>query len=214
MKYKLAIFDLDGTILNTLDDLTDSTNYALRTNALPERTQNEVRKFVGNGIYRLLERAVPEGTPKELVDKVFITFTEYYKDHCKDKTCAYDGIHELLQMLRDKGMKIAVVSNKADYAVQILCQDYFPGLFDFTVGEKEGIRRKPYPDSVLAVLNQFHMNRTEAVYIGDSEVDYETSKNAGLDVIMVGYGFRDEKFLREQGASIVIHKPLDMMDYV
>ena len=133
MKYKLAIFDMDGTILNTLEALADSMNYALKIHGMPERTIDEVRRFVGNGIRKLVERAVPEDTPLADVDRVFETFTVYYKDHCAIKTRPYDGILEVLKQLKDMGVKMAVVSNKADFAVQSLCQDYFPGLFDFAV---------------------------------------------------------------------------------
>lgn len=211
MKYKLVIFDLDGTILNTIEDLADSTNFALRTHNMPERTLEEVRSFVGNGIRKLMERAVPQNTPEEKIDQVHQTFTEHYKVHCADKTGPYDGIMEVIKSLREQGIYTAVVSNKADYAVQSLCQDFFPGLFDYTVGEREGIRRKPYPDSVLAVLEKFNLSKEDAVYIGDSEVDYQTSVNAKMDVIMVGWGFREEAYLKECGAKFVIHTPEEIL---
>lgn len=207
MNYKLAIFDLDGTILNTLEDLADSTNYALSVNGMPERTIDEVRRFVGNGIHKLIERAVPQGSTEEQVEQVFVTFKEYYKDHCAVKTRPYDGIMELLKTLKENGTLTAVVSNKGDFAVQILCKDYFPGLFDFAVGERAGIRRKPAPDSVLAVLEQFQIPKEEAVYIGDSEVDIQTAKNAGMKEIAVTWGFRPEKFLKENGADCIVHTP-------
>lgn len=214
MKYKLAIFDMDGTILNTLEDLADSMNYALKIHGMPERTIDEVRKFVGNGIRKLVERAVPEDTPLADVDRVFETFTVYYKDHCAIKTRPYDGILEVLKQLKDMGVKMAVVSNKADFAVQSLCQDYFPGLFDFAVGDREGQRRKPAPDSVNAVLEKFAMDRKDAVYIGDSDVDFETSQNANMDVIMVGWGFRDEDFILSKGAKFVIHQPEEILSRI
>lgn len=161
MKYKIVVFDLDGTILNTLEDLADSTNYALSVFDMPERTIEEIRHFVGNGIRKLMERAVPQGTPESMIVKVHETFTEHYKNHCADKTRPYDGIKELIENIRNAGVYTAVVSNKADYGVQILCKDYFPGLFDYAVGEREGIRRKPYPDSVNEVLRQFDVDRTQ-----------------------------------------------------
>ena len=175
MKYIIAIFDLDGTILNTLEDLADSTNYALKTYGYPERTMDEVRQFVGNGIRKLMERAVPEGTPVEEIDRVHETFTAHYKVHCADKTRPYDGIMELLQNLKKDGCKLAVVSNKADYGVQELCKQYFDGVFDFAVGEREGIRKKPAPDSVNEVLKTLGCSRDRAVYIGDSDVDIQTA---------------------------------------
>lgn len=214
MKYKLAIFDMDGTILDTLEDLADSTNYALRINGMPERTIDEVRRFVGNGIGKLIERAVADGATKEDIDRVFNTFTAYYKEHCADKTKAYDGITDTIKELRNMGVKTAVVSNKADFGVQKLCEDYFDGLFDIAVGERRGIKRKPYPDSVFEVLKQLNISKEDAVYIGDSDVDYNTSVNAGIDVIMVGWGFRDEEFLKECGAKFVIKSPSEIIRHI
>lgn len=213
MQYKLAIFDMDGTILNTIDDLADSVNFALREHHMPERTLKEVLRFVGNGIRRLIEQAVPEGTSIADIDAVHETFTGYYKVHCADKTRAYDGIPELLRELRARGIKTAVVSNKADYGVQALCKDYFDGLFDYAVGEREGLRRKPYPDSVLEVLKHFGLTKEEAVYIGDSEVDYQTAINSEMDMIMVGWGFREEAMILELGAPFVIHEPSEVLKH-
>lgn len=213
MKYKLAVFDMDGTILNTLEDLTDSTNYALGQYDMPERTIDEVRHFVGNGIRKLIERAVPEGTPVEVVDEVFKTFHGYYKDHCAIKTRPYDGIKEVILKLKDMGVHTAVVSNKADYAVKELCDDYFPGLFEFSVGDKEGQRGKPYPDSVIAVLDRFGTDKKDAVYIGDSEVDLQTARNSEMDVIMVGWGFRKEEYIMSLGAPFVIHSPEEILEH-
>ena len=211
MRYKLAIFDLDGTILNTLEDLADSTNYALAAADMPERTIDEVRQFVGNGIHKLIERAVAPGSSDKQIEQVFTIFKAYYKDHCAVKTRPYDGIMELIHVLREKGILTAVVSNKGDFAVQILCEDYFPGMFDFAVGEREGIRRKPAPDSVLAVLEKFQINKEEAVYIGDSEVDIQTAVNAGMKEIAVTWGFRPETFLKENGADCIVHTPEELL---
>lgn len=214
MKYKLAIFDMDGTILNTLDDLADSMNHCLRVHGLAERSLQEIRTFLGNGIHWLVECSVPDGTDAETLEKVYQTFLVYYKDHCAMKTRPYEGIPEVLQSLRRAGVLTAVVSNKADYAVKILCEDYFKGMLDFSVGELEGRRRKPYPDSVNAVLERFGTAKEDAVYIGDSEVDFQTAQNAGLDVIMVGWGFRDEDFLKAQGAESVIHDPAEILKLI
>ena len=214
MRYKLAVFDMDGTILNTLEDLADSTNYALKANGLPERTIDEVRRFVGNGIRLLIERAVPTDTDKKLTDKVFDTFKEYYKTHCAVKTRPHDGIKDVLLELRKAGCLTAVVSNKADFAVQDLCKDYFDNLFDFAIGEREGIKKKPAPDSVFEVLSKLNVEKDNAVYIGDSDVDFATSVNAGMDVIMVGWGFRDEEFLREKGAKRIIKQPSEILDII
>ena len=214
MKYTIAIFDLDGTILNTLEDLADSTNYALKTCGYPERTMDEVRQFVGNGIRKLMERAVPEGTPVEEIDRVHETFTAHYKVHCADKTRPYDGIMELLQNLKKEGCKLAVVSNKADYGVQELCKQYFDGVFDFAVGEREGIRKKPAPDSVNEVLKTLGCSRDRAVYIGDSDVDIQTAANAQMDHIIVEWGFRDVPFLIAKGAKVLVEKPEEILEIV
>lgn len=214
MRYMIAIFDLDGTILNTLEDLADSTNYALKTCGYPERTMDEVRQFVGNGIRKLMERAVPEGTPVEEIDRVHETFTAHYKVHCADKTRPYDGIMELLQNLKKDGCKLAVVSNKADYGVQELCKQYFDGIFDFAVGEREGIRKKPAPDSVNEVLKTLGCSRDRAVYIGDSDVDIQTAANAQMDHIIVEWGFRDVPFLIAKGAKVLVEKPEEILEIV
>lgn len=210
MEYKLIIFDLDGTILNTLDDLADSLNYALQNNGMPKRSREEVRRFVGNGIQKLIERAVFEDTSEEDRKNVLECFKEHYKVHCADKTRPYDGIKEQIMMLRQSGCKTAVISNKADFAVQSLCQDYFPKLFDYVVGEREGIRRKPWPDSVLEVLEKLGIKKEEALYVGDSEVDIQTAQNAGIDFVAVSWGFRDENFLKEQGAQKIVAVPSEL----
>lgn len=208
--YKLAVFDMDGTILDTLEDLKDSTNFALEKCGYPTRSYDEVRRFVGNGIRKLIERAVPEGLTTEQIDRVHEVFTEHYKVHCADKTKAYDGIKPLLEKLRASGVKTAVVSNKADYGVQELCKEYFDGLFDYAVGEREGIRRKPAPDAVNEALRVLGIDKSEAVYIGDSDVDFETAKNAELPCISVLWGFRDEEFLREKGATLFVRDPAEI----
>lgn len=214
MKYDIAIFDLDGTILDTLEDLADSVNYILGKYEMPTRTIDEVRNFVGNGIRKLIERAAQAGTTEEKIDKMFADFNEYYKLHCSDKTCAYEGIKDAIVKLREAGLKTAVVSNKADYGVQQLCKEYFEGLFDYAVGEKVGINRKPAPDSVLNVLDKFGIQANAAVYIGDSDVDYNTSINAGTDCIMVTWGFRNEQFLRTLGAKVFAHNPNQLYDMI
>lgn len=213
MKYQLAIFDLDGTLLNTLEDLADSVNYVMRCFGYPERTLAEVRNFVGNGIRKLLERSAPENTTAEEIDRLFEQFTAYYKEHCADKTRPYEGIPELLQTLREKGVKIAVVSNKADFAVKALCEQYFPGLLDEAVGERAGIARKPAPDTVNEVLKNLQIDKSQAVYIGDSEVDVLTAQNAELDCIAVNWGFRDTQILKEAGAEIIVSTPETIADY-
>ena len=201
MSYKLAIFDLDGTILDTIDDLADSVNHALNENSLPARTVAEVRSFVGNGIRSLIERSVPSGTDIAVTDAVFNEFREYYKTHNAIKTRPYDGICEMLRSLKSNGATLAVLSNKADFAVQTLVEMYFPSIFDYVAGEKVGVPRKPAPDAVNAILAELDFARGEAVYIGDSEVDIKTAANAGMNCISVTWGFRDETKLSAAGAS-------------
>jgi len=207
MNYQLAIFDLDGTILDTLEDLTNSVNFALRNNQFEERSIDEVCSFVGNGIRKLIERAVPSGTDIEKVEQVFADFKQYYALHCTDKTKPYEGIMDVIRKLRQAGCKTAVVSNKADSAVGPLCQKFFPEMFDYAVGEREGIQRKPSPDSVLEVLEHLCVEQKDAIYIGDSEVDIQTAKNAGIGCISVTWGFRKERFLAEQGATLFAKVP-------
>ncbi len=212
MKYKLAIFDMDGTILDTLDDLADSLNHILLSENYPTRTIDEVRNFVGNGIRKLIERALPEHTTQKEIQRIFELFLPYYQTHCAIKTKPYDGILSLLEELRAAGIATAVVSNKADTAVQELCQRYFPGLFDFSIGEKMGNKRKPAPDAVYETLDTLHFSKNEAVYIGDSEVDLATAINSGLDCIAVSWGFRSDAFLKDQGADCIVHAPEQILD--
>ena len=214
MKYDLLIFDLDGTILDTLEDLKESTNYALDFHGFPKRTLDEVRRFVGNGIGKLIERAVPSGTPEEETGRVLATFKRHYGEHCADHTKPYEKIPAFLKVVREKGCQTAVVSNKADFAVQALCEQYFPGMFDFVVGEREGIRRKPCPDSVNEVLKTLGKMKEQAIYVGDSDVDVETAKNAGMPVIGVSWGFRGREFLEKHGATWIADEPEDLWKFI
>ena len=214
MKYQLAIFDLDGTLLDTLEDLADSTNYIMRQFGYPERTLAEVRNFVGNGIRKLLERSAPKDTSSEEIDRMFEQFKAYYGEHCADKTKPYDGILELLEKLREQGVKLAVVSNKADYAVKALCEQYFSGFFDEAVGERTGVARKPAPDTVNEVLKNLQIDKSQAIYIGDSEVDVQTARNAELDCIAVDWGFRDMAVLKEAGAETIVSTPEKLFKYL
>ena len=202
MKYKIAIFDLDGTLLDTLQDLAISTNFALENCGYPQRTLEEVRCFVGNGIEKLIERALPKGTLPNERARVLEVFKTHYARHCEDYTAPYKGITELLDHLIERGISIAVVSNKIDFAVKSLCEKYFGDRITAAVGEREGIRRKPYPDSVLEVLRKANIEPSDAVYIGDSEVDIQTAINAKTDMIIVTWGFRDKNFLAELGVAV------------
>lgn len=211
---KLIIFDLDGTLLDTLADLTSSVNHAMNCLQMPERTKEEVLSFIGNGNRVLMERCVRKGSldrsSEELTDLAVRKFHEYYSRHYADETAAYPGILELLAALKGQGLLLAVVSNKADYAVQDLCRKYFDGIFDFVLGDREGIRRKPSSDPVDLVLQALHLTKEEAVYVGDSEVDIETAANAGLPCISVCWGFRTRKDLISSGASVLISSPKEL----
>lgn len=206
---KIVIFDLDGTLLNTLDDLADSTNFALSKFNYPTRTIEEVRQFVGNGVAKLIERAIPEGKNNPNFEKCLAIFKENYAQNMYNKTAPYNGILDMLANLKSKGLKIAVVSNKFDLAVKELCQKYFNGYIDFAAGENEaaGIKKKPAPDTVLEVLKEFNLKPNEAIYVGDSDVDIMTAKNSEMPCISVTWGFRDEKFLLSYGATILIDSP-------
>ena len=212
MKVNTIIFDLDGTILDTLEDLKNSVNFALSQNNLPERSLAEVRSFVGNGIRLLMERSVPDGTAIDALDKCFADFKAHYKVNSANNTKPYDGIIELLGELRDKGYKLAVVSNKADFAVQTLVSDYFDGIFDYAVGEREGIRRKPSPDSVNSALEYLGADKGNAIYVGDSEVDVETARNSGISCVAVTWGFRDKCVLENLSPEYIIDKPSQLTD--
>lgn len=214
MKYSLAIFDLDGTILDTLQDLADCANVILRRYDMPERTLDEVRRFVGNGIRRLIHLAVPQGTDPAREEQVYRDYLDYYQLHCSDHTRPYDGIPELLTALQEQGCHLAVVSNKADPAVRSLCSRYFPGLFDDTVGERPGILKKPAPDSVNEVLRKLSVQPDQAIYIGDSEVDILTAANARMDSLLVTWGFREEAFLREAGAVHLVSRPEEILAWI
>ena len=213
---KAVIFDLDGTLLNTLDDLADSTNYALAKFGYPTRTIEEVQQFVGNGVAKLIERAIPEGKNNPNFEKCLAIFKENYAQNMYNKTAPYNGIIEMLSNLKSKGIKIAVVSNKFDLAVKELCKKYFEEFIDFAAGENEaqGIKKKPAPDTVISVLNEFNFAPEDAVYVGDSDVDIMTAKNSKMPCISVTWGFRDKKFLLENGATILINAPSEIYNHL
>ena len=214
MKFNSVVFDLDGTLLDTLGDLRDSVNFALEKNNLPKRTTEEIRSFVGNGIRLLIERSVPENTSTQITNKCFLDFKEYYKDHSAILTKPYDGVIDLLTVLKEKGVKIAVVSNKADFAVKTLMEDYFCGLYDCAYGERAGVKRKPAPDAVFGTISEMGGNLENTVYIGDSEVDIETSKNAKLPCIAVTWGFRDKKVLESLNPEYIVDSPSDILNII
>lgn len=210
-EYKTYIFDLDGTLISSLEDLAASTNYALRQAGLPERTLEEVRTFVGNGVRKLMERAIPDGASHPRFEEIFTTFREHYMLHNLDATRPYDGIMEMLKEMKRRGKHVAVVSNKFYAATQELCQHFFGNYVEVAIGEREGIRKKPAPDTVIEAFRQLGVSRENAVYIGDSDVDIATARNSDLPCISVLWGFRDRDFLLEHGATTFAEKPSDIL---
>ena len=219
MMYKVYIFDLDGTLLDTLADLAASTNYALRKHGMPEHSIDDVRRFVGNGVRKLMERAVPDGADNPLFDEAFATFRQHYMEHSLDTTRPYDGIPETLAALKARGCRLAVVSHKMMAATQELCRHFFPDPIEVAIGEDEahGIRKKPAPDTVFEALKTLGASRVgasdglSAVYVGDSDVDIQTAANAGLPCISVLWGFRDRDFLIQHGAETFISAPSELL---
>lgn len=209
--FKTYIFDLDGTLLSTLNDLASSTNYALRWAGMPERTIEEVRMFVGNGVKLLMERAIPEGVNNPKFEETYAKFREHYMEHNLDTTRSYDGIPELLHELKRRGKHLAIVSNKFYAATQDLAKHFFPDTIEVAIGERENIRKKPAPDTVLEALRQLNVSKEDAVYIGDSDVDIMTAKNCSLPCISVLWGFRDKDFLIEHGGSLFVEKPIEIL---
>ena len=209
--FKTYIFDLDGTLLSTLNDLASSTNYALRWAGMPERTIEEVRMFVGNGVKLLMERAIPEGVNNPKFEETYAKFREHYMEHNLDTTRPYDGIPELLHELKRRGKHLAIVSNKFYAATQDLAKHFFPDTIEVAIGERDNIRKKPAPDTVLEALRQLNVSKEDAVYIGDSDVDIMTAKNCGLPCISVLWGFRDKDFLIEHGGSLFVDKPIEIL---
>lgn len=210
--YSTYIFDLDGTLLSTLDDLAASCNYALRTNGMAERTVDEVRMFVGNGVKKLMERAIPGGLQNPAFDKTYADFRQHYMQHNLDTTKPYDGVMELLAELQRRGKKVAVVSNKFYAATQELCRHFFGSLVPVAIGEREDIRKKPAPDTVIEAMRQLGVTAEGTVYIGDSDVDIDTAKNSGMPCISVLWGFRDKDFLLEHGATTLVEKPEEILE--
>ncbi|MBQ7638170.1 MAG: HAD-IA family hydrolase [Clostridia bacterium] len=213
-EYKLIIFDMDGTVLDTLGDLNASLNFALKKNGLPGRSLAETRSFVGNGIRKLIERGVPNGSDKETADRVHSDFSAHYAENCANMTAPYDGITELLKELRERGLKTAVVSNKTDSAVKKLAEKYFHGLFDMCVGESESVKKKPAPDEAEAVLEALGIKKENALFVGDSEVDVETARNCGIPCVSVTWGFKSRDFLIAHGASALIDSPWELIKLI
>ena len=203
MSYKAVLFDMDGTLLDTLEDLCDSTNHALAQMGYPLRGIEEIRRFIGNGAEKQIRRAVPEGTSEGKIMETLAAFRAYYQDHCQIKTKVYDGLLDVLSELKEKGVKMAVVSNKLDAAVKKLSREYFGDRLDYAIGPSDGVRCKPYPDMAEEALKALGVEKKDAVFVGDSEVDVQTGLNAGLDVIAVSWGFRSREVVIEAGAKMI-----------
>lgn len=214
MKYDAVIFDLDGTVLDTLADIHDALNFALTEVGLPTRELVQTRKSVGNGLRKLVERSVPAGTTPEKEEELFRVFTARYKDHAADKTSVYPGITDMLTELRAAGLKTAVISNKLDTVLKPLSRQYFGDLLDIAVGERANVRRKPAPDAVFEVIKALGCSKDRCIYVGDSEVDLETAANSGLDCIAVCWGNRDKDFLAECGATVIVSDPKEIVPLV
>lgn len=210
-EYDTYIFDLDGTLLSTLEDLAASTNYALRKNGMPEHSIDEIRMFVGNGVKKLMQRAIPNGENNPKFEQTYALFRQHYLDHDLDTTHPYEGIPELLAELKRRGKHLAIVSNKFYTATQELARHFFPDTIEVAIGERETIKKKPAPDTVIEALKQLGVTAERAVYIGDSDVDIMTAKNCNLPCISVLWGFRDKNFLIEHGGTTFVHHPKEIL---
>ncbi len=214
MKIDTIIFDLDGTLLNSLGDLHACFNHAIKSFGYPERSLNEIKSFVGNGIKKAIERALPKPVEDRDLNKIVDYFRIYYRDHMLEFTKPYDGIIEMLEEARKKGFKLAVVSNKYDDEVKMLVKNYFGKYIDIAIGEGHGIRKKPEVDGVIEAINELDSNLKRAIFVGDSDVDIKTAKNAGIHCISVTWGFRDRNFLMAEGAEYFANHPKEILEII
>ena len=211
-KYDTIIWDMDGTLLDTLDDLADSVNAALSEFGQPLRTRSEIRSFIGNGVMRLVELSVPNGKEHPRFGEIFSFFQSHYARNCRNKTRPYAGLNKVLPELQNKGFRMAIVSNKVDSALKELAELYFSDTISITIGDFESFRRKPYPDKVFQALRRLNAAPAKTVYIGDTEVDIATAKNAGIDCICVSWGYRDRQDLEADGAEVVVDTPQELAE--
>ncbi len=214
MKFDAIVFDLDGTLIDTLEDLKDSVNFALNKFGFPERNLDEIRSFVGNGVKRLVYLSVPDGTDEETSAKCLEIFKEHYKGNSRNKTAPYEGIPEMLKKVQAAGFKTAVVTNKIQDAAIEIIRCFFGDKIDVIIGQVDGVAQKPEPDGVWLALEKLGVDRTKAVYIGDSEVDCMTAHNAGLPCIGVTWGFRSREVLEENKAEFIVDSPEKILDCV
>lgn len=213
-KIRAVVWDLDGTLLDTLQDLTDSVNYALAAHGLPARTSDEVRRFVGDGMAKLVERAVPAGTPESVLQAATDTCRNYYAMHNQIKTAPYPGISEGLAALARQGVRMAIASNKPEPAVAALHQRFFPQTIAFSVGDIPGRPRKPAPDAPLYALQHLGVSPQEALFVGDSEMDVLTAARAGMRCLAVSWGFRSAETLRQAGAADIVATPAEAFAFI
>ena len=211
---KCVIFDLDGTLLYTLEDLKNSVNFALSKNGFKERSIDEVRDFVGNGIEILMRKSAPQNITENDFQKCFSDFKSHYKIHSEDNTKEYDGITDMLKALKENNILLAVVSNKADFAVNTLCKKYFPDLLDCAFGERDGIKRKPSPDSVNEVIKLLNVEKANCFYVGDSDVDVKTAHNAEIKCIACTWGFRSRNVLEKENPEYIIDSVNEILKIV
>lgn len=212
--YKVVIFDLDGTLLNTLIDLANAVNFALRKFSFPERTVDEVRSFIGNGVVKLMERSTPDGTDAKTQEECLEVFRKHYLEHMADNTSPYEGVSDILTALREKGIKTAVVSNKLHPAVTELCENYFPDLIDVALGVSSEDERKPAPVNVIKAMEKCGSDCQSTVYVGDSEVDVLTAHNADIKCIGITWGFRDKAVLLEKGCDLIADTPEEVIKLI
>lgn len=211
--YKAAIFDLDGTLIDSLQDLWISVNHSLSQMGFPKRNLDEVRQFVGNGVGKLMQRAVPQGTDNALVEQCLQCFKQHYVKHCCENTVPYEGVVPMLRVLHQQGILTAIVSNKLQSGVDELVDEHFKGIIDVVIGEREGIRRKPAPDMVDLAVQQLQLEKDDCLYIGDSDVDVQTAGNAGLDCVAVLWGFRSRDVLLQAGATRFVEHPAELLEF-
>ena len=212
-EFDTYIFDLDGTLLDTLKDISDSTNYALRQSCMPEHTIDEIRRFVGNGVKKLMERAIPDGLDNPKFEQTYELFRQHYLTNSLHTTQPYPGIMDMLDTLSSHGKKLAIVSNKFCTATEELCRHFFGDYIHVAIGEREDIRRKPAPDTVFEAMRQLNADVNTTVYVGDSDVDLATARNSGLPCISVLWGFRSREFLAEHGATTFVDTPSQILDF-
>jgi len=213
-KYDTIIFDLDGTLLNTLEDITDGVNYALGLYGYPKRSIEEIRRFVGNGVAKLIALAVPGGADDPFYEECLEANKKYYAENMNNKTAPYRGIINLLQRLKEDNYKLAVVSNKMDKAVKGLVEEFFGEYVQVAIGETDNVSRKPAPDTVLKAIEELRSSRDKTVYVGDSEVDVKTAKNSGVKCVGVTWGYRDRDVLEKEGADFIIDEPMELIKVI